>query len=366
MKLSIITVCLNSEKSIERTIKSVINQKTQDVEYIVVDGKSIDNTVNIIQKYEKYIDYFVSEKDSGIYDAMNKGIKKATGDVVAFLNSDDYYEENILGKIIEKFTTTELDVVYGKIRVVYDNGYTRTIKPLSEHNLCIFMCMCHQAVFAKRELFLQYGLFRLDYKIAADYDALLKWYYFGAKFMYIDEIIATYGLEGISNVEEEKSYEEMYRIAVSYLDTSEKKEKYSLAIEENKKLSDKNIQRKNFLLENNSLMVENLKKFIDSNKKVFIFGCGYGSVRCYRLFIENKMLFHGYIDNDIKKQGMNLKEYYTYSPDILKNKKEKVIVSSVKYSQEISYQLEKMGYVYKEDYIFFDDLLEKDISLEYL
>ena len=100
MKISVITVCLNSEKTIERTIKSLIGQTHNNIEYIVIDGNSKDSTVNIIKSYSKYIDYFISEKDEGLYSALNKGIKASTGDIISILHSNDvFYNDDILKKL---------------------------------------------------------------------------------------------------------------------------------------------------------------------------------------------------------------------------------------------------------------------------
>ena len=104
MKLSIITVSLNNKDTIEQTIRSVLSQTYNNVEYIVIDGGSTDGTVDIIKKYEDKISYWVSESDKGIYDAMNKGIRKATGDIVGILNADDFYvDENVLEKVVKCF-----------------------------------------------------------------------------------------------------------------------------------------------------------------------------------------------------------------------------------------------------------------------
>ena len=104
MKISVITVCLNSEKTIEKTINSVIRQKYKNIEYIVIDGNSEDNTKQIISKYKKFINKYVSEKDSGIYNAINKGIRLATGELISILHSDDcYFNENTLQNIVEQF-----------------------------------------------------------------------------------------------------------------------------------------------------------------------------------------------------------------------------------------------------------------------
>ena len=109
MKISVITVCLNSEKTIERTIKSLIGQTHNNIEYIVIDGNSKDSTVNIIKSYSDYIDYFISEKDEGLYSALNKGIKASTGDIISILHSNDvFYNDDVLKKINNIFEKTIL------------------------------------------------------------------------------------------------------------------------------------------------------------------------------------------------------------------------------------------------------------------
>ena len=111
MKITVITVCYNSEKTIEKTIKSVINQDHVDKEYIIIDGASTDSTLDIIKKYENYITKWVSEPDHGIFDAMNKGISLATGDIIAFLNSDDWYMDGALSAVHHEFISKKCDCV---------------------------------------------------------------------------------------------------------------------------------------------------------------------------------------------------------------------------------------------------------------
>lgn len=119
LKISIITVCLNSVKTIEQTIRSVIMQDYDNLEYIIIDGGSTDGTMDIIRKYENYFSYWISEPDNGIYDAMNKSLKVCTGDVVAFLNSDDWYDNNVLKRVNSYFEENDVDIVSGKTYTVY-------------------------------------------------------------------------------------------------------------------------------------------------------------------------------------------------------------------------------------------------------
>lgn len=356
MKVSIITVVYNAVATLEQTIKSVINQSYKNIEYIIVDGGSTDGSLEIIKKYENSIHLWVSESDNGIYDAMNKGIKLATGDIVAFINADDWYEGNIIEKIALEFQNTESDVIYGNIRRIYYNGYETVIKPPSERdlNLYITSCICHQAVFVKRGLFFQYGFFNLNYKIAADYESLLRLFDAGVKFRYMDDTFANYRVGGISSIEYKRCVEEIGKIILSYLDTEEKKTKYYPIVKE-KILSAKDVIR---IKENEEKLGNKLKKIWDNRRKVYIFGSGCMASECYEFLTKNGILFHGYLDNDINKQGTKLREYNIYNPEILKKEKAQVIVSTIKYKNEISRQLEEMGYKHKEDFIFLHDLLE--------
>lgn len=359
LKISIITVVYNAVDTIENTIKSVINQSYENVEYIIIDGGSTDGTLSIIERYRKEIFYFISEPDCGIYDAMNKGIRHSTGDIIAFMNADDYYADDILKEVCELFNDTQADVVYGNVKVLYDNGYETIDKARDLEHINYELPMCHQSVFAKRDLFFKYGMFNLKYKIAADYESILKWYNKGAKFVYIDKVIANYGVNGISSVEVERSEKEAMEIASFFLDSEYKVQKYLPLLEEKHKLAIKTNSRRKYLKENKNRIEEHISKFLSNNRDVYIFGCGYEAVGCYKLIKNTKFEIAGYIDNDIKKQGMNLKDIYVYSPKILSKQKVKIIVSTNRYAQEIKKQLEEIGYKYKEDFIFLEDLVEE-------
>lgn len=179
---SIITVCYNSEKTIERTIRSVANQTCQDYEYIVIDGKSNDNTNEIIRNTLPIVNAetkYVSDKDNGIYDAMNKGIQMARGRFICFMNSDDWFEYDALEKVKAKYFEFCTEKSDNKKVVLY--GGQRTITNGVEEN-CVFYhhqflrqnMICHQACFTSRECFDEYGLFDEQYRSAADYDFTLR------------------------------------------------------------------------------------------------------------------------------------------------------------------------------------------------
>ena len=181
VKISIVTVCFNSAKTIEQTIKSVLNQSYKNIEYIVIDGGSTDGTLDIIRKYEPYITYWVSEPDKGIYDAMNKGIKASNGELIAFINSDDWYHEDAMQHFAEVYERQPADVLFGDIIFINDNEE----KYVSNENVDLDKLMytnmlCHQAI-CTRTVLMKENPFDLQYKIAADYDFLLK--------LYIDDAI---------------------------------------------------------------------------------------------------------------------------------------------------------------------------------
>ncbi|MDU5723273.1 MAG: glycosyltransferase family 2 protein, partial [Clostridium butyricum] len=200
-KLTIITVCFNSEQTIERCLQSVIKQLNEEIEYIIIDGKSTDNTVNIIKSFnvDKKI-YLISENDNGIYDAMNKGIMLSKGEWVYFLNSDDCLKPNILNKILNYIEKSKCDCLYGNIEENFEfnnNIYFREINSNKElSNLKKGMIIPHPGFFCKTNIIKRVGLFDTKFRIAADWDLVLRIYLQGYKFIYIDEVISEFYLGG--------------------------------------------------------------------------------------------------------------------------------------------------------------------------
>lgn len=180
MKISIITVCYNSAKTIENTILSVANQTYKDIEYIIVDGKSKDNTIEIIQKYNCNISKWISESDKGLYDAMNKGIAMSTGDIIGILNSDDtFYSNTVIEEISNFHEQNKIDASIGNILQHKENG--QIIRLYSSKNwnpgkLKIGFMPPHPSLFFKRELFYKYGYYELGFKIAADYELITRFF----------------------------------------------------------------------------------------------------------------------------------------------------------------------------------------------
>lgn len=219
--ITIITVCYNSEKTICNTIESILNQTYQNIEYILIDGNSTDNTVNCIKKYEplflnKNIKYkWISEKDLGIYDAMNKGIDIATGDWINFMNSDDsFYRADVLKNLFSNINYKNIYVLYGSINNIEEN--LEYIKPPeSVKNIWKHMVFCHQSSFVKSDLLKKYR-FNTKYKICADFDLYFKLYNNSFKFYNTKHIIANYNSRGYSSKNATRMYKEKMKIVLSY------------------------------------------------------------------------------------------------------------------------------------------------------
>ncbi|WP_421247251.1 glycosyltransferase family 2 protein [Aeromonas jandaei] len=180
MKVSIITVCYNSEKTIEDTIRSVAGQTYKDIEYIIVDGGSTDQTNEIVKKYSDIVSVHVSETDNGLYDAMNKGIKLATGDVVGILNSDDFFvSDDSLAELMNGFSSPDIDAVYSDLVYVESentNNVTRLYSSkIFKKSLIKFGIMLpHPTFYAKKNIYDNYGLYKLNYRVAADFEFIAR------------------------------------------------------------------------------------------------------------------------------------------------------------------------------------------------
>lgn len=181
MKISLITATYNSAKTIQDTIESVLSQTHENIEYIIIDGGSKDNTMDIVNIYKNHISHIVSEKDKGIYDAMNKGIGLATGDVVGILNSDDFFTSNdILQTVSENFKKdSSLQALYGDIHFVNPDNLEKSVRYYSSAifrpSLFRFGFMpAHPSFYVRKEQYDRLGLYDINYRIAADYDLLIR------------------------------------------------------------------------------------------------------------------------------------------------------------------------------------------------
>ncbi len=180
MKISIITSVYNNKDHIAEAIESVLNQSYKNIEYIVIDGASTDGTVGIIKSYGNKIHKFISQVDEGIYDGLNKGIRQATGDVICFLHSDDFYLHNqVIAMVADYFQKNDCDGVYGDLMYVAQDDTDKVVRywksgKFEYENLKKGWMPPHPAFFIKREVYDKFGLFDTDFKIAADYNFMLK------------------------------------------------------------------------------------------------------------------------------------------------------------------------------------------------
>lgn len=198
MKLSIITIVLNDKQNIEKTIESVLSQGVE-IEYIIIDGGSTDGTLDVIERYREKINIFLSEKDSGIYNAMNKAINLVSGDWICFMNSGDmFYDSNVLKNVLPNFDD-ELDVVYGDWEVRYENKKRIVKADENIENIWKGMLFFHQSCFVKKDILKQYK-FNETNRIAADYELFYNLYKENKKFRYIPMIVASVSAGGLSDI----------------------------------------------------------------------------------------------------------------------------------------------------------------------
>ncbi|MCE2711955.1 MAG: glycosyltransferase [Cryomorphaceae bacterium] len=206
MKISIITVCYNRVATIEKAIQSVLNQDYDEIEYIVIDGNSYDGTIEIIEKYRDKIAHFTSEPDNGMYDAINKGLALATGDIVGLMHSDDeFYDTGSVSKIVAAFEKSRaIEGVFGDGIYVSNDTEEKLIRnriggEFSLKKLENGWLPLHPTVYIKRELIKKYGNYNLDFKIASDTEFLLRYLYkYKIKITYIKAYIVKMRMGGLS------------------------------------------------------------------------------------------------------------------------------------------------------------------------
>lgn len=208
MKVSIITVAFNSAATIAHCMQSVLDQSYSNIEYIVVDGLSKDNTLNIVREFEPLFAgkmRWISENDNGIYDAMNKGLHMATGDVVGILNSDDFFTDNdVIEKVAQAFSDDKIDAVYGDVHFVRETNLSRCVRYYSSAGfrpwwLRFGIMPAHPSFYARKEVFQKAGLYKTDYKIGGDFEMMVRLFKrFDIKTKYLPMVFVTMRMGGAS------------------------------------------------------------------------------------------------------------------------------------------------------------------------
>lgn len=219
MRVSIITVTFNCVKTLQRTIESVLEQNVSGLEYILVDGCSTDGTLELIKSYkEQYPDTisYISEKDYGLYDAMNKGIQMASGDLIGIINGDDYYTKNAINEAVQLAVSTGVDIVYSDLLYCRLNeiDYAHPLKA-NHQRLVERMSVNHPTCFVKKTVYEKYGVFDTRFKIAADYDLMARFYKNGCHFEKASIVLAVMEYGGVSS-NNKKSINEKYEIHRKY------------------------------------------------------------------------------------------------------------------------------------------------------
>lgn len=204
LKISVITVSYNAQSTIEQCVQSVISQDYQNIEYVIIDGNSSDGTVSILEKYKKYIHVFVSEPDKGIYDAMNKGIALASGDIIGILNADDFFaDSHTLTVVSDAFKNNTTDIVYGDLDYIKPDGSTfRKWRsgPYKKGMFNLGWMPPHPTFYCRKEVFNRLGNYSLEYGTAADYELMLRFIHFNRlQVYYIARVLVKMSTGGVSN-----------------------------------------------------------------------------------------------------------------------------------------------------------------------
>ncbi|HNW25913.1 MAG TPA: glycosyltransferase family 2 protein [Candidatus Gastranaerophilaceae bacterium] len=202
MKISVITVCYNAKNDIEDTIQSVFKQTAlENIEYIIIDGNSTDGTKEIIKKYKDKISKYISESDTGIYNAMNKGIKLATGDFIQFLNAGDFYiNEKVVEDFLPHLQNAKSEIIFGNLFAFnkYNGDVVRINENIIDKYLFNYQSIPHPCTFFRREIFEKVGLYNENYRIVSDFEWYLKYFNeYGGSYLYVDKYAIIFDLNGI-------------------------------------------------------------------------------------------------------------------------------------------------------------------------
>ena len=367
--ISIITVCYNEFTTIARTIQSIINQNCDSIEYIIIDGGSTDGTLDIIKRYEKDISYWISESDEGIYDAMNKGIRLANGEWVAFMNANDWYEDDVFERIAHGLYQCSENLVYYKVNRIVDGkkqGYIGISEETNPEKLHFGNIYCHQGLFVRKELFKIIGLYDKKYQYLADFDWILKAHKMGYNPKFVDLCAANFSIGGVSR--SEAAREEKYKLIIKHYKNHEL---FPAELECRRGEVEFDILFRNDILFND--------KLIKHHAKYYIWGTGAYSQKCKRMIKDLPIQIVGYIDKYKKTNMLDNIRVYSSEEFFSKCETEKwlnayVLVASTTYEKEIVEELRNnnfpiqqcitMSDIFKWAYENFEDLIidEKKIS----
>lgn len=354
-KVSIITVVLNRVSTIEKTIRSVLMQSYNNIEYIIVDGGSTDGTLDIIKHYSEQISLWISEPDKGIYDAMNKGLQLATGDVIAYLNSDDWYELDAIDYIVKEMYELNADILFAGVKRI--GGANRDIItiPYQDYiNRYYYKGLptSHQSIFAKKEALTKFNGFNITYKIAADFYWFLQCLDAGFQMKCCAKVTSNFSIGGISTVENKKCYLEIKEIALSFTKNKEveKEVAYYYKYTDNLRKYKNNIYKLDYKFN---------KEFIESisiNKPIYIFGAGKIGKLCYESLLKMNIKVTGFIDNNLL--GKEYQGISVMTSEILNRENIFVIIATTLYENEIANQLESFSLKENRDFYRYSKIID--------
>ncbi|MCM1154894.1 MAG: glycosyltransferase [Roseburia sp.] len=335
VKVSIITVVYNGIATIEQTIKSVINQNYSNIEYIIIDGASTDGTRELIRKYADYIDVFISEADEGLYYAMNKGIKSASGEIIGILNSDDLYVDTAVYQVVDYYNKYNVDILYGDAMWFGGSEQEELYSCTNLEDLWYRMAIPHPATFVKKEIYEKYGSFNTKYHISADYDLMLRMYSRNLKFGHINEILTYFRRGGVSLKKQKESLKEGMEISLHYIQRCNDKDRWL------PKIYEYNILGRFSLILSEDIVIEKFKKIIcgETNNKTVIFGTGKWSERCIDILLQADVCIDFVVDNNKTKWGEKFHGVIVKSPSELCNYEGVILIATYKYEKEIRQQL---------------------------
>lgn len=302
-KVSVLTVCKNAEKTIEQTILSVLCQTYPDIEYIIIDGASTDETLNIINRYRSHISVVISEPDTGTSEAFNKGLSKSSGDVIVLLNSDDWFaSDNTIETLVKKKVEKKADVVYAGFRRIYPNGDTSVVEPAPVKDIWYGERICIVSAIIDRKVFEEVATFSDEYKIINDWDFIVRTLSKGVTYSPVENTAINFRMGGVSDKAENriKWYKEAVRMFEEYSEYfPDKPRLFSMK---------KWMQYEINLCEDtgNKKAEEVLKaEFEYYSGEIAIWGTGaYGNM-LYTYFKGGPIEIKYWLDNDEKKWGSN-------------------------------------------------------------
>ncbi|CCZ29276.1 putative uncharacterized protein [Firmicutes bacterium CAG:194] len=337
IKVSIITVTYNVEKTIEQTINSVLNQTYNNIEYIIVDGMSTDGTWEKICMYKDKISVLIHEKDNGLYDAMNKGISQATGDIIGIVNGDDWYEPNAVQTIVQNIENN-IDIYYARMNIIDNDGNVLMVSLPDQIDDIWYRMIPHPTVFVRKSVYEKYGAFDLNYSIVADYEMIFRFYLLGVKFRYIDRVITNFRQGGLTTKRQLACAQEVKKVSMKYLDRSPdaKREEYLQLIKNNYN----RIKLLSAYQQDNTKFKEMLCRIFNNNlENVCIFGAGIWGKRCVEKLKQCNVTGRCYFDNNADRQGLIIDGLEVLSPSCLKEMECNIIIAVINGYREIEKQL---------------------------